>query len=550
MIRISDDKRAVIDCESSTALVVGFSELEGRRRWLKTGGFQFEPTRYNLDLVKKAAADYNVIDERPSPYLSETREPPVFGYFSKTVPYAHQLDALERVRGIPFYALFCEPGTGKSKIAIDAMSEKWASGKIEAAIVVAPKGVHEQWAEQIDIHSGLPAGVSTYRSGRVSKLNIANGDINWLLINYDALATAKGREFVNNFVRAFGSYGLVVDESHMIKNPNSRRWKNVYALRRLGKCRAALLLTGTPIAKNLVDEWSQLKLLNEDILGIRYVSAFKGHFCIMGGYQGRDVVGARNLNRFKSLTRPYVFRVRKSDLPDIPPRVYSEFNFEMTTAQRNTYRGMARDLLVEIESGEISSAANAAVKINRLQQISNGFLVTEDGIGKSLFKHPRENPRVEALLELIEAEDRADPVIVWCRYQFDVRLVAEALGDRAVTYYGGLDETARKNNLNSWLNGLARFLVATPGTGGVGLNLQTGGCVRAIYFSNSENSIQRWQSEDRIHRIGSKGSVTYVDLIARGSRDRSILANLRAKKSLSDLALDDIAGELRAITKG
>ena len=89
-------------------------------------------------------------------------------------------------------------------------------------------------------------------------------------------------------------------------------------------------------------------------------------------------------------------------------------------------------------------------------------------------------------------------------------------------------------------------LVATTGTIGEGLNLQ-GLCHRAIYYSNSENSIARWQSEDRIHRIGIHKACTYTDIIAKGSRDAHILANLKKKKDLSQYVLGDIKSQLEEI---
>ena len=98
----------------------------------------------------------------------------------------------------------------------------------------------------------------------------------------------------------------------------------------------------------------------------------------------------------------------------------------------------------------------------------------------------------------------------------------------------------REQGKEAFLSGNKRFLVATPSSGGTGLNLQVCGCTTAIYYSNSFNSVQRWQSEDRIHRFGTKGTCTYFDLVADHSLDEEILYNLQSKKALSALTLDDL----------
>ena len=148
---------------------------------------------------------------------------------------------------------------------------------------------------------------------------------------------------------------------------------------------------------------------------------------------------------------------------------------------------------------------------------------------------------------MIDAEEDDSPVIIWCRFTQDILNVFEALGGvgHCLPYHGGVTPKARKESIDSWLyqRNHQRFLIATPSSGGTGLNLQ-GACTRAIYYSNSFNAIDRWQSEDRIHRIGTKGVVTYVDLICRGTIDASILGNLRNKKDLSALTLDQIRSVL------
>ena len=68
-------------------------------------------------------------------------------YKFKTKPYKHQLTALEKSWNKEVYALFMEMGTGKSKVLIDNISMLYDRGKINGALIIAPKGVYKNWQD-------------------------------------------------------------------------------------------------------------------------------------------------------------------------------------------------------------------------------------------------------------------------------------------------------------------------------------------------------------------------------------------------------------------
>ena len=76
-------------------------------------------------------------------------------YKFRTKPYKHQLTALEKSWNKETYAYFMEMGTGKTKVLIDNMSMLYDKGKINGALIVAPKGVIKTWYEQ-EIPTHLP----------------------------------------------------------------------------------------------------------------------------------------------------------------------------------------------------------------------------------------------------------------------------------------------------------------------------------------------------------------------------------------------------------
>ena len=569
-LQIINNKKANLYVSIQSPGMIELSKrLEGYRRWNPTKGFlTLEPTGYNMGLLRKAVGGVLDIQGEEQQRLSwpRTRRE----YSQKTPPYPYQKEALSKAlnarKSSKGFALWCDPGTGKSKIAIDYMCEIYCRGEIDVIIVIAPKGVHRQWAEdQIPIHCGAEGWSSHwwYPGRKAPWINWFEGGLiegpPFYCINYDALKTTRGEDSIDWILnKEEKTFGLVIDESHFVKNYRSQRWKVINRLGSRDNCMARLLLSGTPITKQLEDEWAQFRIADENILGIRYVTHFRNNYCIMGGYNGREFIGPRNLKKYRQKTSPFIFRATKDQLEGLPDQVYQRWHFSMTPGQKDTYDTLRKKFIVDLKDGNMVEAPHIAAALMKLQQISNGFvqpnITTQDTkgvvdkIGPVELMHATRNPRLMALKELLDTFGKNNPpVIIWCRFRWDVETIVRELSRVRDTrpLYGAVKDTDRQNNISAWLSGEAQILVATPGTGGTGLNLQGGGCNHSIYYSNSEHYTHRIQSENRIHRIGSTGDQTfYWDLVARGSRDMAILANLRKKKSLSDLVLDDIVKEL------
>lgn len=503
--------------------------LEGRRRWLRDGQFQFENTPHNLEHFKKVYPEIKIHEKGTIENLFEFQETERPKFEMATKPFPHQERALAAAATKQHFALFMEQGTGKSKVAIDRAAQLWCEGYIDNVIVISKKGVHAQWAEEqlpLHISSIIPKNVNLWPLK--SEPVLSEGVMNWLFINVDALIQPKGRICIEKFLpRSL----MIIDESQTIKNSAAQRTKYAIELGRRAKYR--MILTGTPIAKDLTDEWSQFKFLDENVLGHRYLTSFRAHYCVMGGFENRQVIGHKNIEEFKERTGKSSFRVLKEDELNLPPKMYANVFFEMEEEQARIYDEMKKSFIVRFEDGEIT-AATAAAAITKLQQIACGFLYSEEKKETKLFG----NPRLQALLDLLA--QREGQGVIWARFNKDIEITAEALGLDCATYYGPMTAKQREEALELYQTKAIKWLVANPAAGGTGLNLQGDDVRTVVYYSNSFNALDRWQSEDRTHRIGTKNTVTYFDLIARKTVDARILANLRNKKSLSDLALGDV----------
>jgi SNF2 family DNA or RNA helicase len=470
--------------------------------------------------------------ERPAPYAERVPSKP------------WQIMCRERMRGRRHFAIFMEQGLGKTKNAIDRAFELWQEGAITGVLVLSLKGVHRQWVRsQLAEHAPDEYVAAEWPFRALPENAAPGGSLRWLAMNIDAIsASANGFTVAQSFIKLHrGRVLIILDESHTIKNFHSRRSK---AARKLGaQVSHRLILTGTPLGKNLEEEFVQFLFLDPTIIGIQHLTVFRREYCIMGGFENREIVGHRNLDRWKRLIAPHLFRFTK-DEAGIEAKMREPWVFDMTAEQIRIIRQLKQGLLSEIRSGVVASAATAAVSVMRISQVASGFITDQDGVVRPLFDDPEKNPRIIALREIIESHD--GKMVIWARFIEDINMLMALLGAEAVRYDGSTSDKQRTIAVDRFLNDPSiRFFVANPQAGGTGLNLQ-GSCNQAVYFSHSNGAILRAQSEDRIHRLGTIGVVNYTDLIARHSFDKRILKTQKEGMDLLQLSMPDL---IQALTE-
>ena len=476
-------------------------------------------------------------------------------------PYDFQARGFEHLIKQRVGALFADPGTGKTKMSLDMVCSRATEKKIHTVIVFAwPSTIHHQWVEeQVPKHWWKSVKIKTnaWNGKKMPEWCMTpstENEVHFLTFNIESLVSKKVTEPLEKFVKQYGDGTMIiVDESQTIKNKNSGRWEELYNLGlkaniKLGiHCAFKLIMSGTPLAKTLLDEWAQFYFLDEKIIGIKYKTAFVNQFCVTGGYLNKEVIGSKNMEVFNRLIAPYTFRATKEEL-GLPPKNYDDIVFNITNEQRLAQEYLKETFIVELNKlkgqfeidapiDQLMRVSNVGSLFVKLQQIANGFMIDNDG-ELHVFK---ENPRIDTLQAFTEIE--RDKLVVWCRFRQDIRALKEHFGDRAVTYYGENNKAEKDEAKHKFLNDKAtRFFIGHPASAGAGLDgLQTV-CTTAAYYSNSFNSLERWQSEDRTNRIGSSLEVPsmYFDLIGRGTIDRHIQRNLKKKKSFSDLSLGDL----------
>ena len=247
------------------------------------------------------------------------------------------------------------------------------------------------------------------------------------------------------------------------------------------------------------------------------------------------VSGFKNLAELSDKLQPFSYRVLKEDCLDLPAKIYMKRNIELTSEQNKIYQQMKKEALATL-NGKTITTMTALTQLMRLQQITCGHFVADDGTTQSI-----KSNRLNELMDILEeVEGKA---IIWAHWQKDIKnIVAEirrVYGPGSVVdYYGLTPQEQRQENKDAFQNdSKVRFFVGTPQTGGYGLTLTAANTV--IYYSNGYDLEKRLQSEDRAHRIGQKKSVTYIDILCEETVDSKIVKSLRKKINIASEVLGE-----------
>jgi len=479
-------------------------------------------------------------------------------YNFKTKPYGHQKEVFDDSWAADYYALFMEMGTGKSKVAIDTMGALFENKQINTALVIAPKGVYDNWFQkEIPIH--LPDQIKrrmvrwqpnftkkfTEEIKRLAVREEGDEDVLHILVmNVEALSTKKGAASALRYLEINPDNMVIVDESTTIKNRTAQRTKNVIDLGRAAKYRR--ILTGSPITKSPMDLFSQCAFLSGKALGFSNYYAFQSRYAVlqrrtMGHRSFQKLVGYRRLDELSEKLEKFSARILKRDCLDLPDKIYMTRTVDLSDEQVSVYNQMRELALAQVQSGELATTASILTQLMRLQQIVCGHLRTDDGEIREL-----KNSRLSALMEILE--EVQGKAIIWATWTHDIQAIAAALRDRfgeesVATYYGETPQEDRQEIVNRFQqeDSDLRFFVGQPKTGGYGITLTAADTM--VYYSNSYDLEIRLQSEDRAHRIGQTKSVTYIDLVSPNTMDEKILDALRSKINIASTVLNEDFGD-------
>ncbi len=454
----------------------------------------------------------------------------------KTVPWRHQREAVAFVqqlfrRGKRGAMIAAVMGTGKSAMTVYLCVVEG----FQFILILCPLRVVQVWRPQFEMHSTVPflvvalddtfSNVKAKRDEAQRKINLAKarGVPVVVVINYDSAWRTPFAEWALK-----QKWDLVVaDEVHRCKAPGGKASRY---LARLGKAaRFRLGLSGTPMPHSPLDVYGYFRFIDATIFGWSF-NRFRQHFAVMGGYQNHQVVGYDNLEELNRKFYSVAYACGK-DVLDLPPEVHITYNCHLGSDARKVYRSLERDLIAEVQSGEVT-AANALVKLLRLQQITGGYVRTDDGQEVQI-----DSAKMNLLRDVLEDIAPDEPVVVFCRFHRDldaVNRVADEAGRRSLELSGRIDDLKR------WQAGEAPVLAVQIDSGGVGIDLTR--ARYSIYYSLGFSLGSYEQSLARVHRPGQTRPVEYIHLLAEGTVDEKVMAALARRSDVVNTVLQQMKG--------
>lgn len=463
-------------------------------------------------------------------------------YKFRTVPYQHQKQAIRKLLKNGYGgALLMEPRTGKTKTTIDWLCILATQRKIDRVVIVAPNRVLGTWVQEWGVHSTVNHHITVWdRDGRKLGLKPVSGmyDLEILLVNYDAFATPGKKTASGRQSKTTGRFkhraqirkwidgkpcAAVLDESHKIKSPSGRAANMLVTMGVDFRYRA--ILTGTPItkAKRTHDVYMQWKFLNpERFSEWPTLAEFKMHFgrwTDFGGFP--KYLGPKNVEQLQELMAKDSVIVRREDCFDLPPRE-DVVKYVPLKASRQAYEDMAREMIHTLESGGVAEASIALVKNLRLQQITSGFVTTEDGeMERFGFE------KSDALHEIMELEyEREQHLVVAARWRADLDLIeamGREIGYKVYSVRGGVKRSESDKAIRAFRDAKEpSLMVLQPSAASLGIDLST--AAHMVWFSHTTSWVDFTQTCDRIAL--SRNSTTFTHLVAENSIDEGLLQTL------------------------
>lgn len=433
----------------------------------------------------------------------------------------HQVPPVEKLMPSRVAGLFMDMGTGKTRTGLEMIARR--QRRVDRVIWFCPVSLKETILGEVEKHcADVTAEAFT---GKTSMRNLPQSFI--VVVGLESVSQSRRVVLAVNALVTARTF-LVVDESDKIKGyfANRTQW-----LCRIGRrARYRLILTGTPMSQGIQDLFAQMYFLSPDILGYHSFYSFsRNHLEYSERYPGK-IVQAHNIPYLAAKIAPYIYQVQSEECLDLPKKLYEERYFHMTLEQEEAYQRAKWDAFDHIERYDDFDRLAVFRLFTALQAVASGYYTTrksDSWVTELLFHR-----RVDVLASILEDKIPAgEKVIIWGKFRRDmaeiVARLREDYGSEAVAqYHGGLNEHRRNAELERF-RGEARFLAATPSTGGRGLTVVES--AHSIFYTNSFKYAERLQAEKRVHRIGQTRPVTYWDIILRAGIDSRIMSAIWRK---------------------
>tara|TARA_S200002703_G_scaffold158675_1_gene169672 strand:- start:1481 stop:3022 length:1542 start_codon:yes stop_codon:yes gene_type:complete len=430
------------------------------------------------------------VKDVPSPILG------MYDWPGRYKPFDHQKTTASFLTMNPRAFCFNEQGTGKTASAIWAADFLIRQRKINRVLIVCPLSIMDSaWRADL-FNFAMHRTVDIAHGAKKKRQEIINSDTEFVIINYD------GVEIVKDDIANGGFDLIIVDEATHYKNAQSKRWKVLASI--MTSTTWLWMMTGTPAAQSPVDAYGLAKLVNP-----KGVPRFFGAF--------REIVMYK-VTQFKWAPKPTAtdtvynalqpaIRFTKEQCLDLPDMTYVKREVALTAQQKKFY-DLLRKQMMTTAGGEQITAANAAVNMNKLLQISCGAVYSDTG---ETVEFDVKN-RYKVLREVID--ESSQKVLIFVPFKHVIEILKEKLSADGVTneIING-DVSANKRTVifkQFQETDDPRVLIIQPQAAAHGVTLTA---ANTIVWWGPTSSLETYaQANARVHRSGQKHPCTVVQL--------------------------------------
>jgi hypothetical protein len=308
----------------------------------------------------------------------------------------------------PGFNYFMEMRLGKTYTALADFAIKRRLNEVKWFVAFSPNSFKDGWAKEIAA-SGLDLAVHVFESGKVKLAEDfirAHPEGGAIIVNYEAVLSEATWEMLNRLY-AGGKVFVAQDESVKVKNAAGKTFKAIWALSK--RAARVVNLSGKPVVQGPHDLYGQLKTAKQ--INAWTFPSFRTNFCNMGGFQGKQVIGPRNVPELQAILRPNSFIARTTDWYDAEGVDYADpIRIDLLPEQKRLMKQMEADFMVAI--GETPITGEQIISRNlKMQQIRSGFIYDNEG-KMHVVVPPDKNPLFLDILRFMEEDTNYKVVIV------------------------------------------------------------------------------------------------------------------------------------------
>ena len=473
------------------------------------------------------------------------------GFVFTTKPYKHQMEGVIYGLEHESFLLGDDQGLGKTKEIIDiAMCRKQTDGLKHCLIICGINGNKYNWADEVKIHSREDSWILGTRFTKRPPIKMIEGstkdkmeDLNniphqfFWITNIETLRGGsfkekQGKRTVMRFPIAEkiqelcdkGIIGMIAfDEAHKAKNPDSQQGKALLSI----DCKGPKIpMSGSFVLNNPLDLYLPLRWSGFETHSFY---AYKQHYCKMGGFGGKEIVGYKNLDELRSMVSKVMLRRVKGDVLDLPPKVHTIEWVDAYPEQKSLYKDVRDQVRDNIDKVKVHP--DPLSEMLRLRQVTGYPGILSSTVTKSA--------KMDRMEELVEDEvSVGGKAIIFSNWSEMTNVIRHKLKKYNPAYItgevGSVQRMEEKDRFQNDPN--CKVMIGTIGALGTGFTLTAAQLV--IFVDEPWNRGIKDQAEDRAHRIGTRGTVRVVTILTRDTVDEGVYNLVQKKGKMADLLVD------------